>query len=160
MHHTAEMDPVKLVSLPAEDWLDEAIGLGEPPGAGPQLAEPPLEELEPDLEIEDGRRIDFRLVTSPPGDVARVTPVTALWLDGRLLFSAVPEVAGAEDPNVFRARLTGVQGDHEHLTIAGVAERIADGDPVNRFLAAHEDKYGYRPDLEENDACVYALLPS
>ena len=153
-----ETDTLNLISLPAEDWMDEAIGTDEPAPARFEIAGSPADPgAERDPESERGT--DFRLVVSASAEVARVTPVTALWLDGKLLFCAVPEVVGAEDPYVFGARIAGTSPQTEQVTIAGVAERIAEGDPVERFLAAHEEKYGYRPELEEADAAVFALLP-
>ena len=159
MSHTAETESLNLISLPVEDWMDEAIGLDDRTPGRFEVADPTDEpETEPLPTTE--RRTDFRLVVSASAEVARVTPVTALWLDERLVFCAVPEVVGAEDPYVFAARITGTSPETEQVTMAGVAERIADGGPVERFLAAHEEKYGYRPELEESDAAVYALLPN
>ena len=156
-----ETDSLHLISLPAEDWMDEAIAVDQPEAKRFKVADPP-EDPAPEPETEQlpvsDRGTDFRLVVSASAEVARVTPVTALWLDGRLTFCAVPDVVGAEDPYVFDARISGTTPETEGVAVAGIAERIADP-AAERFLAAHEDKYGYRPELEESDAAVFALLP-
>jgi hypothetical protein len=89
--------------------------------------------------------------------MASITSVGALWLSGRLLFTAVPEAVGADHPDVFEASVADLDGHDRDVVVEGVAERI-DGALLRRFLAAHEDKYGYIPELEETDAAVYALL--
>jgi hypothetical protein len=135
-----------LVHLYPDTWLEEA------------LLSPVEEQERPEpMAVAGLPNSGYWLCTADAQGSASITPVSALWLSGRLLFTAVPDAVGADHPDVFEASVAHLDRHDRDVVVDGVAERI-DGGLLRRFLAAHEDKYGYVPELEENDAAVYAIV--
>ncbi len=135
-----------LIHLPTDAWLENALLDSEEEPKQPETAA-------------GMPRSGFWLCTGDPAGAASITPVSAVWLNGRVLFTAVPEVVGADDPDVFPASVAHLDRHDRDVVVEGTAERIGDGPTLRRFLVAHEEKYGYAPELEEADAAVYAMLP-
>lgn len=102
-----------------------------------------------------------------------VTPLVAVWLDGRLHFATGPEeqkgVNLAANPNVVLTTGRNSWDDALDVMVEGVARRVTDRPTLDRLAAAWREKWDGRWEFEptaegfgEDDhvAFVYAVEPA
>lgn len=106
--------------------------------------------------------VDYWLATIHADGRPHVTPVWAIWMEDRLLFSSGLQSAKAR--NLLRDPRCSVTNDvgTEPVVLDGTAERVTDPDTIGRFAAAINTKYDQDIELDFYDPGhngMFAITP-
>jgi hypothetical protein len=86
-------------------------------------------------------------------------PVWGLWLDEAVLFSTAEDSVTGRNLAARPAVSIHLESGDEVAILEGEISFEGDRDLLARFADAYDEKYDFRPNVEGDDAFVYALRP-
>lgn len=86
-------------------------------------------------------------------------PVWGLWLDDGLWFSTARQSRKGRNLARNPSAIVHLESGDETVILAGEVVEAREPAAVAGFVDAYEAKYGFRPDAEAQNACVFVLRP-
>lgn len=100
---------------------------------------------------------NYWVATSSPDGRPHVIPVWGLWLDESFMFST--DLSSRKGRNLAQnpRLVVHLESGDDVVILAGTPERIACRSVLERFTAAYDTKYQFRPDIDNPDYAFYRL---
>ncbi len=102
---------------------------------------------------------NYWICTTRPNGRPHAVPVWGLWLDDALWFSTSRASQKARNLERNPAIVVHLESGDETVILEGEAEQARDPVALERFAAAYEEKYAFRPDPSEEASPIFLVRP-
>lgn len=102
---------------------------------------------------------NYWVCTTRPDGRPHAAPVWGLWLDGAVCFATDPASRKGRNLAANPEVVVHLESGDDAVILEGAAEQVTDRTALARFADDYHTKYGFRPDVDDPAALVYAVRP-